>query len=71
MKVSGPVFRGQNGAIGNLTTYGMEDRAGKQFAHAGCREFPGEVEGRSPSQIFASGEPGGERKISSPTFRIV
>lgn len=53
-KVSGPIVRVAKGAIGNLTINGMRDRAGKLFelfAHAGSREFPGEVEGRRPSQV--------------------
>jgi hypothetical protein len=51
VKVSGPIFREAQGAIGNLTINGMENRAGKPidlFAHAGSKEFPGEVEGLAP-----------------------
>ena len=38
-KVSGPVFREAKGAIGNLTTNGMEDRAGKPMPVV--ESFPG------------------------------
>ncbi|MGB6774611.1 MAG: hypothetical protein WBE45_09550, partial [Terriglobales bacterium] len=53
-RVSGPIFRVAQGAIGNLTINGMENRAGKPFelfAHAGSREFPGEVEGLAPRKF--------------------
>lgn len=39
-RVSGPVPRVADGAIGNLSIDGMESRAGKQDAHAGSKEFP-------------------------------
>jgi len=41
--VSGSVFRGQNGAIGNLTMNGMEDRAGKFLPMPVVESFPGAV----------------------------
>jgi signal recognition particle subunit SEC65 len=38
LKVSGPVSREAEGAIGNLTINGMG--SGPEFAHAGSKEFP-------------------------------
>jgi len=50
-RVYGPVFRVAEGAIGNLTIYGMEDRAGKSLPMPVVESFPGS--GAEPRQLAA------------------
>jgi len=43
MKVPGSIFRGQNGAIGNLTINGMEIGPGSSAQMPVVESFPGAV----------------------------